>query len=386
MANEEGTPESSAAGDSILDEGAQPIDRHTEKQRAGRYEMSKVHVVEGAVIPDRVMRQMEEEEREQQAEIAAQKVRQAARAAEEGLEGEPQPEPVAPDQPTPEPTPAVQPAPVVADAEARARALEAQLQLERQRNQTLQGKINALGPQTAQAVREMREELAALKRERQAPPAPTIAPYLQHLKDEEREVYAGQEAPPEVRMARGEIDAVAAQLRAEFAAQRAELDDIRRGNTEQQHASHASRVMAEVEKQVPHASAINADPAFDAWLDGADPRSITGSSLRDRGETCMSRGDATGVSELMKEFLGTGLVSDPRVMAQIKPGMSSVTPVVKPPQVVRIPESEASQFFQDKVRGKCVNADGSPMSQAKIEEIEKAINLAMDEGRIILGR
>jgi hypothetical protein len=346
--------------------------------------MSKVHVVEGAVIPDRVMKQMEEEEREQQAEIAAQKVRQAARAAEEGLEGEPQPEPVAPVHPTPEPTTVVQP--VVADAEARARALEAELNLERQRNQTLQGKINALGPQTAQAVREMREELAALKRERQAPPVPTIAPYLQHLKDAEREVYDGQEAPPEVRMARGELDAATAQLRAEQAELRAEIENMRRGANEQQHASHASRVMAEVEKQVPHASAINADPTFDAWLDGPDPRSITGASLRERGETCMSRGDATGVSELMKEFLGTGLVTDPRVMAQIKPGVSNVTPVVKPPRVETVNLSEALAFLSDKAHGKCVNADGSPMSASQIAETEKVIDLAMDEGRILEDR
>ena len=348
--------------------------------------MGKVHIQEGAAIPDRVMRQMEKDEKAQQAEIAAQKVREAAQVApDDEPEGEPQPEPLPP-APAPAPTPAPTAQPVPSDSEARAKALEAQLQLERQRNLTLQGKINALGPQTAQAMKELREELAALKKDRQAQQVPAVPAYLQHLEPEEREVYAGGKLPPELRMARGEIDAATAPLMAELAAQRAEIENMRRGATEQQTSSHVSRVMSEVSKQVPGATEINADPLFDAWLDNADPRSMTGSTLRERGETSLNRGDVTGVVELMKEFLGTGLVTDPRIMGQIKPGVSGVTPVVKPPQVVRIPESEAAQFFQDKNRGRCVNADGSLMTQAQVSEIEKVIDLAMAEGRIILGR
>lgn len=349
--------------------------------------MGKVHIQEGAAIPDRVMRQMEEDEKAQQAEIAAQKVREAAQSvSDDEPEGEPQPEPAPePSQPpAPQPEPTAEP--VKVDLDARAKALEAQLQLERQRNLTLQGKINALGPQTAQAMKELREELAALKKDREAHQKPAIPAYLQHLKPEERDVYADGELPPEVRMARGEIDAATAPLLAELAAQRAEIEKMRQGATEQQTSSHVSLVMSEVAKQVPEANEINADPLFDAWLDGADPRSVIGSSRRERGETCLNRGDATGVAELMKEFLGTGVGSDARIMGQIKPGVSGVTPVVKPPQVVRIPESEAAQFFRDKSREQCVNADGSPMTQAQINDIEKVIDLAMAEGRIILGR
>jgi|GEM_PF-2599725 len=348
--------------------------------------MGTVVIQDGAAIPEAIVRQQEADERAQQAEIAA---RKAALVAKPVDPPQPEPTPAAPSPapaPTVTPTPSPAPVPAQGDVQTELLQMRRELAVERQRNQSLQGRIDALGPQTAEVVKELRTQNAMLLKRLEQPPAPAVPAYQMYLKPEEREVYApGNELPPEARMARGEIEQATAQIRAENAALLARLDRLEQGTQAERQDHQTMMVMQEVEKMQPGAIDLNSDPVFIDWLKNRDPRSRTGASYEMRGVSALERGDAHAIAELMKEFLGQGLVTDPRIAAQIKPELTTVTPAVKPPVKETVTVLEATMFFQDKALGRCRNADGSPMSQAQVDEVEKRINSAIDEGRVVQG-
>jgi len=349
--------------------------------------MGKVVVQDGAVIPEAVKRQAEADDKAQEAEI---KKRELAKVAQPVTE---------PELPLETPLPAIPPAPVAppaplqgpvapVDTSVQLTEMQKQLALERQRNQTLQGRIDAIGPKSAEEIRVLRGEIAAMEKRLATPPAPTVAPQLAHLNAEEREVYAGGEIPVEAKMAQGMVEESAGRLRAELQAENANLrerlDVIEQGTAVDRQDHQTMTVMTEVEKLFPGATALNKDQGFIGWLESSDPRSVTGASYADRGNTAMQRGDSYAIAELMKEYQGQGTVIDPLIARQIRPEATTVTSPVIPVAPVTVKESEASAFFQDKARNRCM-LDGVPMTKAQIEETEKIINLAIDEGRIVQG-
>jgi len=342
--------------------------------------MGTVVIQDGAAIPEAVKRQAEEDDRKEQAEIAARKVAEVAKPPEEILP----PEAPVPATTLPPVAPAVEPVGVGGDTNQLVQ-MQRDLALERQRNQTLQGRIDAIGPQSAELVRELREQNQALMKRLDTPTGPVVPPHLAHLNPEEREVYANQELPPEVRMAQGEIEASAARFRAENAALKERLDRMEQGTTTDREDGRAMLVMQEVEKICPGAMAVNKDPVFIQWLNNQDHRSINGASYGDRGYAAMERGDSYAISELINEFLATGQITDPRITAQIKPELTTATPALKQSVKETVLLSEAEAFYNDKALGRCKNPDGSPMTKEQIDSVDKRIDLAMTEGRVVQG-
>ena len=335
---------------------------------------------DGAAVPAAVVKQAAEDERAQQAEIAAQKAAAAAKVPEPTAE--PAPEPT----PTPQAPPVVQPQAPVAQPglEQQVQNLQQQLVLERQRNQTLQGQMKSLGPQTAEIIRDLRAQVDELKQAVQSPPTPSVPPHELYLSAEERAAYQGEELPVETRMARGYADAVLGQVQEMHRSLSADIAALKEGNTQDREAQRRAVLMDEVEKRMPGARDINLSPAFDDWLSYPDHRSITGATYGERGAQAMARGDAAAVQELMQDFLASGLATDPRITAQIKPEATTVTPAVKPPvEKDMVPLSNINAFYNDVALGRAKNPDGSLMSEAQIQETQAKIDLAEREGRIV---
>jgi len=345
--------------------------------------MGQVVVQDGAVLPKAVIDQAEADDRMQEAEIAAQKVVEAAQAAAP-----------APVTPVPVAAPVAAPA-ALAPPSASEQALRQQLLMEQQKNQSLLGRIDAVAPQAAAQTAELKAQIARLEAQIVAvPPQPVIPAHLAHLTPEERELHAGQGLPVEARMAQGLAEQqtqkaaqqIAQQTQANAEANAAlsqRVAETEQAAAEERQQQRTHLILQQVEQLGTPAVSLNSDPGFNLWIDRIDPRSTTGATYKERGWQAMDRGDVHAVNELMQEYLGSGLAIDPRVTAQIKPATSSVVaPVIKQPEPETIMEHEATAFLNDKALNRCHHPNGAPMTQTEIDEISAKIDRAMAEGRI----
>ena len=322
------------------------------------------------VLPEKIRKMAEEAERQEQADIDARK-----QALEDGGEGAGGGEPT--------PTPAPTPQPPQGDVAKRLAELEAELAKERQRNESLQGLIKKQGPEMAETIRKLKAEIDDLKKANEKPAEPPMDPRLKHLNEDERSLYKGEQESVEVRMARGIAEAEIEKERQARKKLEERLAAIESTAVTAVRDNVTDKFMQEVEVLLPGATRINAEDSFDSWLDKPDPRSRNGGTYRDRGVFLMSRQDATGVADLMKEYLEGNPEVSAELMSQVKPVQSRIPesggPTKSKPVVQ---ESEIAAFYKDKATGNLRNADGSKMSKEDADRIETEIESAMKDGRV----
>jgi len=343
-------------------------------------------VTQEVEIPEAVRRQAEMDAEAERAELAKleelkSKPTQTAEQVVQSVAtppAEPQPR-----IPTPQP-----PQQTSGDVAERLAQLEQDLARERQRSRTLQGMIDAQGPQMAETIRALREEVEQLRNGATKPgSAEDRTPgYLRHLDQDERSMFDDGKLPVESRIAQGMIDERTAKLEAELKQLRQEIATAKTAKAaEPEKDSMSTRIWNAVDAQCPGASIINENPVWIEWLNEVDPNNPIGKTFGEIGEAYFNTGDVSGIVKLVETFkrIHPGQVA--LIERQIRPAVARGNAEVKREELPTVSESEVRAFYKDKALGKLRNAEGAPMTPEEARKIEEIIESAIAAGRITRG-
>jgi hypothetical protein len=346
-----------------------------------------------STLAERVKQGAEEAAAEEAAELARiaaiEKGEQPVKAEQPKDEGKPADQHATPENP---------PQPVKAEQADELAQLKADLERERlareaaeQKYRTADGMLRKKEDTRDEEIRALREQIKALAdRQAQEPQKPKEPGKLRLLNADERQAVGenGQE-PLEYRMAKGDIDATADQLRQEFEAKlKAQAEQARkqfndeltqRAATEQAKATNA-RLLDAVEKLAPGflADDSSVTSKWQDFLRLPDPDSVIGATYGDRGAALFNAGNAKGVAQLYAEYLALNPSGSraAKLESQVKPDTSHAQGKPKPANApVEHTMEEYSEFYRDLTRGKVKpNADGTPRTRQQIAALQAELD------------
>lgn len=315
-------------------------------------------------VPAAVERQAEEAE-QAFAEFEKELGLESAAPAPEA--GEPTPTP-----PAAAPAPSAPPANPPAEGD-RLTALERQLEYERHRNDSLQGRLDSQLRAANQELKQLREQLS------RAPAGPVVPPAKRHLKPEELANLDENAVDLQSRVARGVAEETAESVRQELERKNAELAERLAALEQSRQAEAVDTLWDAVEKIAPGAKAINeSDPGWFRFLDGVDD--ISGRLRRDIGAAAATVGDVKRLASLIEEYRAASGVQAPRpaVASQVRPPVAPAAAPAAPKKPV-FKESQVKRFYDNWNRGAYKG------KEKEAEELERQIDAAAQEGRIIAG-
>ena len=298
-------------------------------------------------------------------------------------------------QPVPvEPTAEAAPEPAAKAPDVVPKAL---LDAEAQRRKTLEGRILAESKAQRAQTELLTQQLAEMRQSLEARREPEIPAHLRHLSAEEREAYASEEPPTEVRMMQGVVEAGQQKVAAELAMLKQQLESERQQRLRVEQQAHVDTRLTAVLKQVeqvhPGAMAMNDDPLFESFLDMADPNATalkqdgTPWTYRDTSFPLIESGNAKALAGLFAEFEQSGFYDravSPAVAAQVKPSPSAPAPPQR--QTAPVFNIEDIDALEAAVRaGSATHPDGRPYTDEDLLALlDQAIPAAL-EGNVLRG-
>jgi hypothetical protein len=250
-----------------------------------------------------------------------------------------------------------------------------------QRYRVLQGKYDAEVPRLHHQVRDLETNLsAAIERMDAIGKAKESAPAQSVAADPKDVENFGSDLVDMVSRVAGQAIGKAAQLLdarfTQFESQLAQLQDSVKGTNQHVAMTAEQAFFDRVTKLVPTWEAINADPAFLAWLAEVDP--VYGLSRQAALTKAQSSLNAEQAAAVFKAFHGNDAPAsaEPNPLdKQVSPkGAATVAPTQAQPQVIT--QAQITSFYDMVRRG---DYRGREAEAAQIEQI---INTALAEGRV----
>lgn len=332
------------------------------------------------VIPEAALKQ----EAKDEAKLAKAKADQAKRLKkQEELDLDETPVKKPDVDPAVEPEPIKEPSPEPTSTEEKLIDLKRALAAANQRNSTLQGMIKSQKP-GVEELQELRDKIKELEG-KVSKPEKNAPAYQKYLQDDEQRIY--NDGSVEVKMAKGITEEAIAKGNEESNRKMEELDkriaQAESRTVEEKRNSETSILWNAIDEELPGAREIDNDPLFIDWLNKPDPQSISGATYGQRGSRLLDHGNVKGVASLMREFLAEEPNANPKVTRQVKPSRSKGSEVKTPEKPPVVTKDEIKRFYNDQAMGKLKNPDGSPMSEEEADKIEKIIEKAAADGRVV---
>jgi len=270
-------------------------------------------------------------------------------------------------------------------------AAEKKAALFEQKYKTLEGKYNAEVPRMTRDLDFLRGRVEAMVQGSQAPAAEEPGSgnaepgFKRYLKKEELDEYDADILDFQSRVARGEAEAVNAELRKE-------LQEIKALVTQSSQTSAVDSLWGKIEAHFPGAQQINkSDPLWGEFLNGVEP--MSGKTFREIGAAAFSMGDVARMVDLFTSYAGEpgGGATEEALPAEIGEGEDTGRPPVKPSRSkggrsVRkskaapvIKQSDIPKFFTEVTQGKYRGRE------KEMKAREAAIERAVMENRVVPG-
>jgi len=286
----------------------------------------------------------------------------------------PEATPPTPEATPPETPPAGEATPAVPTP---AETLQKQLEYERHRNDSLQGRIDSQLRANNEELRQLRAQLA---KNAERPAGPVVPANQKHLKPDEIANMDQQTLDLQGRVAQGVAESQVEAVREVLEQQNAELAARLEALEQSRSSEVAGSLWDSVEKLSPGAKAINeGDSGWVSFLDEVDD--LSGRTRREIGSSAVAVGDVRRLASLVDEYrTASGLPAvKPVVAAQVRPAVTPSPGVVKPAAKPIFKDSQVKRFYENLNRGAYKG------KEKEAEELEKQIDAAAQEGRIVAG-
>ena len=248
---------------------------------------------------------------------------------------------------------------------------------------SLQGLFNQQVPmlqtQTKDLSRRLDQALGALESAKAAPQEPKEA-VRPPVDPRDVENFGADLVDMVNRIAEHRFGSVAQSVDAKFSevvGKLAEMEQRLAGTTQSVAVSSEQRFFDDLTRQVSNWEAINADPAFLAWLADSDP--VYGVPRQQALDNARAQLDVTRIVNVFRAFAPTTKAAAPvrnPVDRQVSPkaGASGQTQVVQPKS--QFTQKQISDFYNDLARGKFRGRE------TEAAAIEQSVNRAIAEGRV----
>jgi hypothetical protein len=266
-------------------------------------------------------------------------------------------------------------------------ALERELAYERQRNNSLQGRMDAQIRPLTQTVRELRQQVDSVRATPATATVPvaqvTVSDLLAELTPADRELVGEKELAIMARLIEKPTQSALDRMRAELQQSFEAKFDARLRQVESQASGNAVRDLWDrVDQLSPGIRDRNDsdDPQWVEFLNQRDP--ISGRLRKELGNSAVDVGDIGRLALLHDEFLkATGkdkpAEEEPDRSSRLRPEGSRAEPAVSSGEKPSFTEADVNKFYKDLADGKYA---GQP---ELVEKIESQVTEAIQDGRVV---